>query len=409
MENIDIFLHIKQQYKMRLKYTLLLFALIATTVYATNPPEEAFKADLIESKDKNLRFSIMGGPGYTPDYGFLIGGSTLFTFSTEPDNKSLQRSVVPISFGLTFAKPIGINVMVKPQLFLNDDKIRVMGTYVFKNINENFYGMGYNTQKNTKRETSVTQYYNSSIVINPIVQFRLGKSSVFLGPNIDFSYDRIENPGSLLLSDKNYIAQGGDSTGVKIRSMGLGPILSYDTRDVAANAYRGVYFELKALYYAKWIGSDNNYGSVSIDYRQYLQLPRLGERRVLAWTIASKNSFGDIPFNKYPLVGSPFDLRGYYVGQYRSRSTAYAIAEYRHMFNFGDETKTRRFFSRFGFAAWAGSGFMGQNPVKYEAALPNFGAGLRIELQPRMNFRLDVGRSPIDKQTLFYFNMTEAF
>ncbi len=391
------------------RFILLLFSLIATTIYASNPPEDAFKTDIINKKDKNLRFSIMGGPGYTPDYGFLVGGSTLFTFSTDPDNKSLQRSVVPISFGLTFAKPLGINVMVKPQIFLKDDNIRILGTYVFKNINENFYGMGYNTQKNTKRETSITQYYNSSIVINPIVQFRLGKSNIFLGPNIDFSYDKISKPGSLLVSDLNYIAQGGDSTGVKIRTMGLGPILSYDSRDVAANAYKGVYLEFKAQYYAKWLGGDNNFGNISLDYRQYLKLPQLGERRVLAWTVASKNSFGDIPFNKIPLVGSPFDLRGYYLGQYRANSTAYAIAEYRHMFNFGDETKTRRFFSRFGFTAWAGSGFIGKNPVKYEAALPNFGAGLRIELQPRMNFRLDVGRSPIDKQTLFYFNMTEAF
>ena len=246
-------------------------------------------------------------------------------------------------------------------------------------------------------------------MINPIVQFRVGKSSVFLGPNIDFAYDRISKPGSLLLNDKNYIAQGGDSTGVNIRTLGVGPILSYDTRDVAANAYKGIYVEFKALYYAKWMGSDNNYGTVSFDYRQYLKLPKLGERRVLAWTVASKNSFGDIPYNKIPLVGSPFDLRGYYVGQYRNNSTAYAIAEYRHMFNFGDETRTRRFFSRFGFAAWVGSGFMGKNPVKYEAVLPNFGAGLRIELQPRMNFRLDIGHSPIDKQTLIYFNMTEAF
>ncbi len=391
------------------RFILLLFSLIATTIYASNPPEDAFKTDIINKKDKNLRFSIMGGPGYTPDYGFLVGGSTLFTFSTDPDNKSLQRSVVPISFGLTFAKPLGINVMVKPQIFLKDDNIRILGTYVFKNINENFYGMGYNTQKNTKRETSITQYYNSSIVVNPIVQFRLGKSNIFLGPNIDFSYDKISKPGSLLVSDPNYIAQGGDSTGVKIRTMGLGPILSYDSRDVAANAYKGVYLEFKAQYYAKWLGGDNNFGNISLDYRQYLKLPQLGERRVLAWTVASKNSFGDIPFNKIPLVGSPFDLRGYYLGQYRANSTAYTIAEYRHMFNFGDETKTRRFFSRFGFTAWAGSGFIGKNPVKYEAVLPNYGAGLRIELQPRMNFRLDVGRSPIDKQTLFYFNMTEAF
>jgi hypothetical protein len=64
---------------------------------------------------------------------------------------------------------------------------------------------------------------------------------------------------------------------------------------------------------------------------------------------------------------------------------------------------------RMGFAAWTGIGFMGPKITKVEGVLPNYGAGLRIELQPRMNFRFDVGRSPLEGQTLIYFNMTESF
>ena len=52
---------------------------------------------------------------------------------------------------------------------------------------------------------------------------------------------------------------------------------------------------------------------------------------------------------------------------------------------------------------------MGPNPVRLEGVLPNFGVGLRIEVQPRMNVRLDFGRNTVNKQNLFYFNMTEAF
>ena len=43
------------------------------------------------------------------------------------------------------------------------------------------------------------------------------------------------------------------------------------------------------------------------------------------------------------------------------------------------------------------------------ASLPNYGVGLRIEVQPRMNVRLDLGKNTVNNQTLFYFNMTEAF
>ena len=360
------------------------------------------------AKEKNLRFSVLGGPGYTPDFGFVIGGSALFTFKFDPEDEHLQRSVMPIAFGLTFAKPLGINVMIKHQMFFKHDHVRLFGTFIYKNTNDNYYGVGYKNNHRVKRGEA-TEFTSSAIQINPIVLFRLGESSFYAGPMIDFYKEKITDPGSYVRNDPVYLEQGGTAEGIKIRSVGAGGIFSYDTRDVAANAYEGVYFELKGTYYAKPFGSDFGFGSVQFDYRQYLKLPALGDRRVLAWNIISKNSFGDIPFTRYPLIGNPFDLRGYYMGQYRNKSTLVGLAEYRHMFNFGYDTKWERFFSRFGFAAWAGAGLLGSNPIKYERVLPNFGAGLRIELQPRMNFRLDIGRSPVDKQTLIYFNMTEAF
>ena len=52
---------------------------------------------------------------------------------------------------------------------------------------------------------------------------------------------------------------------------------------------------------------------------------------------------------------------------------------------------------------------MGPTPGKIEGVLPNYGVGLRIEVQPRMNVRLDLGKNTVNNQMLFYFNMTEAF
>ncbi|MGL4293833.1 MAG: BamA/TamA family outer membrane protein [Bacteroidales bacterium] len=388
---------------------LILFSIIATTIMAKQTWSETKDTTSHNIKEKNLRFSILGGPGYTPDFGFVIGGSALFTFSTNPSDSSLQRSVLPLSFGITFAKPLGVNAMLKPQLFFKEDKMRLFGTFIYKNTNDNYYGVGYKTNKSVERGPEFTQFTASAIQVNPIFMFRIPKTNFFVGPMLDFYTEKLTNPGKYVLQDPLYIKQGGDSLGLKTISSGLGFVTTYDTRDVAANAYNGVYFELKAAYYAKCFGGNYNFGALSFDYRQYLKLSALGDRRVLAWNVSSKNVFGDVPFTRYPLIGSPFDLRGYYMGQYRDKSTLVGLAEYRHMFNFGNETKTKRFFSRFGFATWAGVGLMGPQPIKFEAVLPNFGAGLRIELQPRMNFRLDVGYSPVDKQTLIYFNMTEAF
>lgn len=395
--------------KLRISASTLLFSL-TLACWGSSMPETQDSINIKKepANEKNLKFSILGGPGYTPDYGVLVGGAALFTFRTNPNDTTLQRSVMPFSFGLTFAKPLGINLMLKPQMFFNGDKWRLFGQFIYKNTNDNYYGVGYSTNKDVERGDQ-TKYFASMIQINPIVTFKLGNSHFYAGPMFDYTNERLKNPGSYVISDPVYIAQGGDSTGLHIRSVGAGGILSYDTRDVAANAYKGVYLEIKGYYYAKALGSDMDFGTVSLDYRQYKRLPKMGDRSVLAWNVISKNAFGDVPFTRYPLIGNPFDLRGYYMGQYRDKSTLVGLAEYRHMFNFGNETKMQRFWSRFGFAAWTGVGFMGPNPVKYEAVFPNFGAGLRVELQPRMNFRLDVGYSPVDKQTLLYFNMTEAF
>ena len=97
------------------------------------------------------------------------------------------------------------------------------------------------------------------------------------------------------------------------------------------------------------------------------------------------------------------------LGQYRDKSSHIALVEYRQMFNNDRSNRLKKILSHLGFVAWGGCGFMGPTPGKIEGVLPNAGLGLRIEVQPRMNVRLDFGRNFINRQNLFYFNMTEAF
>ena len=210
-----------------------------------------------------------------------------------------------------------------------------------------------------------------------------------------------------ITKDPYYIAAGGTENGYSNFSSGVGFLLSYDTRDIPANPYKGLYLDFRGLMYQKWLGGDNNFYRLELDYRQF---KTVGKRKVLAWTIQSKNVFGDnIPLNKYVLSGTPFDLRGYYMGQYRDKTSHMALVEYRQMFNNSRDTWLKRVISHLGYVAWGGVGFMGPDPVHIEGVLPNAGLGLRIEVQPRMNVRLDFGRNFINKQNLFYLNMTEAF
>ncbi|MCT4673415.1 MAG: BamA/TamA family outer membrane protein [Prolixibacteraceae bacterium] len=361
----------------------------------------------VKDSTKNLRFSILGGPGYTPDFGPLIGGSALFTFKMDVEDTITNRSVVPVAFAFLFRG--GVNLLVKPQLFLNKDKIRLFGTYSYINTMDNYYGVGYSQNKNIVRSDSTTNYSSQMVQLNPVLLFRLSQSDFFLGPVIDFRVQNITNPSNGVMVDPNYVESGGDQEGLDILTSGIGIKFNYDTRDVPANAFEGVYLDFQFIQYASLFGSDQNYNVTDIQYRQYQSLPCMGKRSVLAWMFKSSYASGDIPFTQYPSIGSPFDLRGYYKGQFRDKSATSMLLEYRHMLNINPHNFVTRMLSKVGFATWCGVGMLGPSPFEVDGLLPNYGVGLRIEVQPKMNFRMDVGRDPIIGNTLIYFNMTEAF
>ena len=401
-----------------MKKYILFFIALSVTLTTVAKEESLAKTDstttILTKKElhrqrvaqRNFHYNILGGPSYTPDFGVLIGGSALMTFRMNPKDTTMRRSVVPMALAFMFEGG-GLNLMVKPQLFFKDDKFRIFGVLNYKNTRENFYGIGYNTNKNYERSDSTSQYRYSGFQVNPWFLFRMGKSDIFFGPQIDISYDKLSEPAKYLPQQADYAAAGGDENGYKNFSSGIGFLLSYDTRDIPANPYRGTYVDLRGIMYQKWLGSDKNFYRLELDYRQYKSV---GQRKVLAWTLQSKNTFGrHIPLTKYALSGTPFDLRGYYMGQYRDKSSHVALVEYRQMFNTDRSTWLKRITSHLGYVAWGGVGFMGPTPGKIEGILPNAGLGLRIEVQPRMNVRFDYGRNFVNKQNLFYFNMTEAF
>ena len=298
---------------------------------------------------RNLHYNILGGPSYTPDFGLLIGGSALMTFRMNPSDTTQQRSVVPVAIALMFNG--GLNLFSKPQLFFKGDRFRIFGQFSYKNTQENFYGIGYSTNKDYVRSDTTSQYRYSGLQINPWFLFRLGESNFFAGPQVDLNYDHMYDPAKYLVDQPSYKAAGGTDKGYKNFSSGVGFLLTYDTRDVPANAYRGMYLDFRGMMYQKFLGSDNNFYRLEIDYRQYKTLRKRG---VLAWTAQTKNVFGDVPLNKYALSGTPFDLRGYYMGQYRDKSSHVVMAEYRQMINTDKGNWVKRMLNHVGYVAWAG-------------------------------------------------------
>ncbi|MGB0837323.1 MAG: BamA/TamA family outer membrane protein [Flavobacteriaceae bacterium] len=361
----------------------------------------------LKKQNKNYRYSILGGPGYTPDYGFLIGGSALVTFSTDFKDKELKRSVMPFAFSYIFEG--GGSLQVKPQIFFNKDKFRIFGNFYFKKTFDNYYGVGYATNSTTPRGDSTTKYQSQGFKLNPEFLYRIGDSNLFYGIVLDITQDDIKNPAQGMVDDPYYQAQGGTAEGYKYFNNGLGIKFFYDTRDVPANAYKGLYLNLSGVYYSEILRGNTEFTTFNLDYRQYKQLKFISNKSVLAWRTQATINIGDTPIPYLAQIGSPFDLRGYYKGQFRDQNAMFGLVEYRHMFSTAENTKVQKWIAKTGFAAWGGVGGTGSKEGSWSPPLWNYGVGLRIEVQPRMNFRLDYGHDPINKQNLIYFNMTEAF
>lgn len=396
-------------------FILLMLALVVTglqaqqkeTAVSNDSTPVLTKKELkkLKKANRNFHYNILGGPSYSPDFGLLVGGSALMTFSMAPQDTALRRSVVPAALAFMFDG--GVNIFSKPQLFFKHDRFRIFGKFSYKNTVENYYDIGYTTNRDYIRSDSTSRYRYSGVQINPWFLFRLGNTDFFAGPQIDINYDHFTQPAQGLVDNESYQAAGGDADGYKNFNSGIGFLLTYDSRDVPANAYKGIYLDFRGMMYHKIFGSNRNFYRLELDYRQYKEV---GKRKVIAWTAQTKNVFGkNIPLTQYALTGTPFDLRGYYQGQYRDKSSHIVMAEYRQMLNTDQETWLKRIINHLGFVVWGGCGFMGPTPGKIEGVLPNYGVGLRIEVQPRMNVRLDLGKNTVNKQTLFYFNMTEAF
>ena len=347
---------------------------------------------------KNLWLTPVGGPSYNPEASLGIGGALLASFKINSKDTVAYRSFLPIGFNLSINGTIV--VAGAGTFFFKENKFRIYTSYSYRNEPAHYYGKGYEAIGRTYRSDSTTAFRKESVIFNPRFMWQIAPH-LFAGPLLDINYSRASHL-SKGVSEDPYFRQFRN----KYLNIGTGGLIQYDTRDDIATPNRGMLISLMGKVFGKYLGGAYNYELLEAEYRQFQPLFK---RALLGWTAKTQMSFGKVPFTELPTFGSPFDLRGYYMGQYRDKSAHLVMAEYRHMFNTDQDTWLKRIVSHLGFVAWAGCGFMGPNPTRIEGVLPNYGVGLRIEVQPRMNVRLDLGKNTVNDQTLFYFNMTEAF
>lgn len=352
---------------------------------------------------KKVWLSILGGPSYNPEASLGIGGAMLMTFRMNKYDSLSQRSFIPVGFNISIN---GTFVAAGAgTLFFNENKFRIYIKYGYRTEPANFYGIGYDEIKRAEElrdlfnKDSVT-FHKASVQFFPRFVWEI-RPNIYVGTLLDYNYYYGKDMPYWMEQNPQVRKYGN-----KYHNIGIGGLFQYDTRDDVATPFSSIFLSAMGTLYGKYLGGDFNYEMIELEYRQFRQVFK--RRSVLAWTAKSQIGIDNVPYTELPNFGNPFDLRGYAWGKYRDKSMAYGIVEYRHMFMSEEAYKRGAFWSKFGAVAWVGTGAIGKTPVDWDKWKFNYGVGLRIQLQPRKNFRLDIGKEPGQKWGI-YMNMTEAF
>lgn len=333
---------------------------------------------------------------YSPELKFMIGTGGLVSYKNNPLDSLAKTSVFPFNFLFSTSNSYLFKGMFSTYFY--NDRMRILGELTFKNMNDNYWGVGYESGERLIDADSSTFYRTKWALFNPSVLFKVW-DSFYAGFKINISTTKVQDGSNFFYDDINV-----QKYGTNIANVGVGLVLSYDTRDNPENAKKGVYLGSIYEQFSSIFGSDYSYSVLTLDYRQYKK--PFFETGIIAWQLKSRLCFGDTPWTDLSKLGSENGLRGYHSSRFRDAFMALAQVEYRYMFPV-KRNYQRNIFNRHGFVLWLGGGTIASSVGEISAFLPNAGVGYRLELLKNINARFDIGFA--EKNSLFYFTINESF
>ncbi|MFN8255919.1 MAG: BamA/TamA family outer membrane protein [Bacteroidales bacterium] len=376
---------------------LILAIFLTSTVFAQELSKEEKKAARKAKKQEKiesgkLMITPLAGPAYTPELGFTLAGGIMTSFKTNKSDSLIQRSSAPIMLGITSTGAYFIQS--KWTTFWLHDNLRIYSDLNFKQMPDNYWGVGYDAAKNAYKSDTTTKYKRTWFQFNPKFLWQF-KKNWFAGPILNLNYTKGSEACEAVESDEIY-SKYNDLP----YNSGLGIVFQYDSRDVPVNAWTGLFLEASATFFGSYLGGQNNYQEYNFDVRKYWKIKREG--KTLAVQLRGRFGQNDMPYGEMSQPGTPFDLRGYTWGRYRANNMFFVLSEYRHMF-----LKKNGEISPHGIVLFAGAGTIGQKVSDFKDWLPCLGVGYRFTVQPRMNLRIDYGWGAESQG--FYFNFNEAY
>ncbi|ANE53390.1 hypothetical protein SY85_08980 [Flavisolibacter tropicus] len=277
-----------------------------------------------------------------PTAGFMIGGGLTYTFKT----KKTDEHVSLISSNVSYSTNKLVNVNMKSNVFMLNEKLVLNGDWRFLVNSESTFGLGTvgpNTSSIDINGTPTsTDSMEQPLKYHQLRFYEVGSwrliSNFFAG--IGFQYDRYYNiqddvleKGDTATSQHYQYSLRHDFNPKEYTVSGFSLNFLYDSRDNQVNAYKGLYANINYRINLESMGSTHNSTMLLTEYRGFFALDAPRYRHILGfWLYGKFTPSGNAPYLALPALGYDQQQRtgrGYRYGRFRGEDMLYGESEYR--------------------------------------------------------------------------------
>lgn len=364
---------------------------IAKDVFHINPKKPRIQ------REKKIYFSILPIPGAVPGGAgrALITSTTAGTYLGPQSTTNLSSA----NFAPYWNLHTRFGLPLRSSIWLKDNTWNIQGDIRFLRYPQYTWGLGSGNDYSEKTlvDYNYVRFYQSALKRITPYFFAGG------GYNIDYrSSIKSDDPAVDLKQFTGYnYGTGGSSV-----SSGINLSLLYDTRNNSINPLPGSYFNLVYRVNPAFMGSNDSWHSLYLDYRKYVPMnpANKNQQNTLAfwsyfWTVLG----GNAPYLDLPSIGwDPYNRSGEGIDQnrYRGRSLFYLESEYRR-----DITTN----GLLGFVAFANVNTVSGSGTIFKSWHPAAGTGLRVKFNKGSNTNIGIDYAFSKGYNSIILNVGESF
>ena len=321
---------------------------------------------------------ILPAINYRPETDWSFGAVYLKTLRFRNELETSRPS--SFRFGGLVSVRGNWSVQLSPEFYWNDEEYRLNAEIGYFNIPDRFFGVGAYTN-NDQYVTYTSAFPRLRVSLRKQWEKKYG-----VGPVLEFE-QRVNQPAAPI--------DAIGSTGA--RTLGLGFILSYDTRNELFYPASGEYIEVSSVFFTPAWFSQFSFFRQRLDYRKFISWDE--KKTILAFQYWMQGVFGEVPFTSLSTIGGSRVAIGYWDGRLRDKIAYAAQIEAR-----------RKIWNKLGGAAFLSAGSVGSSlDVTFQKIFPSGGFGFRYQFDEKdnINARLDLAWG-VDSFG-FYLQLGEAF